>query len=104
MTLSRRWSGEEGEMMKRRKKRGRGNLTGGVSSFEEGRGNSRAMCPGAFQFLKTLILFPVKVYFSNSKTVLLKCKSSSLISSRIYYMLVLQKYDFTDISKTAKNS
>ena len=51
MTLSRRWSGEEGEMMKRRRKRGRGNLTGGVSSFEEGRGNSRAMCPGAFQHI-----------------------------------------------------
>ena len=89
------------ERRARRWRRRRENLTDGVLFFEEGRGNSRAMCLGAFQFLKTPILFLVKVYFSSGKTVLLKCKSSSLFSSRIYYKLVLQKYDFTDISNNS---
>ena len=101
VTLSRRWSGEKVERRARRWRRRRENLTDGVLFFEEGRGNSRAMCLGAFQFLKTPILFLVKVYFSSGKTVLLKCKSSSLFSSRIYYKLVLQKYDFTDISNNS---
>ena len=49
MTLSRRWRGEEGEMRKRKRGRRRKKLTDAVSFFEEGRGNSLVMCPGALQ-------------------------------------------------------